>query len=1370
MSDSSVTKIFISLTVIILAFTTAIYIASANSGGSPARVEMDTDREADSLLGVTPLETYELDSLEVYLIRLQDRPLASYRGGIVGLAATNPGMRGESKLDADSPESIAYRDYLLGRQAEFISRMESLLGREIDIRFQYYAANNGLAVYLTPEEVAQIEGLPEVKFMQRNFTRKLMTDVSPQWVGAPGIWDGTDTGGLPGTMGEGIIIGVIDTGINPSNPSFADVGGDGYDHSNPWGSGNYVGVCDSGDSSYDPTFPCNDKLIGARGYSSINGGDPRDTHSHGSHTASTAGGNQVTAHLEGNTTSADREISGIAPHANIVAYLACDLDGCPGDALSAAIDQIVIDGVDVVNYSIGSTAPSQPWEDFDSVGFLEARSAGIFVATSAGNEGPNPNTVGSPGDAPWLTAAAASSHNRRVTNALVDMSGGVTAPPADIPGVSFTTGYGPAEIVYAGDYGDALCLDSFTQGTFSGQIVICDRGQIARVDKGQHVLDGGAGGLILANSAAEGDALVSDDHYLPAVHITYDDGAALKAWVNDGGSSHEGTIRGTLWETNDAWGDIVANFSSRGANRALPGIIKPDITAPGEDVLAAMGIGDPSPAEWGFMGGTSMASPHIAGAGALLMSLHPDWTPAEIQSALMTTAWQDVLDTDGLNPADPFDYGSGRLNLSLAARAGLVLDETRANYDAADPGLGGDPSSLNLPSLGQGECWQTCSWTRTLESTLDSSMSWEVTVSAANGMDLVVSPSSFTIPAGGTQVITVEADVSMATPEAWAFGEVLLTPGDSAVPAAHLPVAAFASTSTNPRVIEKTADIDLVELGGTIGYTVRLTHKSMEQKSYQIVDPIPENSTYVSGSATGGLTYNSGTDTLSWSGTMPAGEFTISEEQRTLFISMGELGAPPVEIPSNADTGCYGVEFDFEYFGDTYVDGIWSVNGTLEAGQPFPALCSPNANGQVPSNSTPNNLMAPFWDDLDFTNGGEWYYVGVTWNNALHIVFSWENVPIKGTSNTATFQIWIEEGTDNIWFSYPAGGLPASPDATIGAENSNGSDGVTYYYNGTGTIPDGTADLVIGPEEVVNEFTFQVTADGFPSVVNELEMNAGGVTDTAFAFSRVCQTNTWLGDSSDWSSPGNWSQGSVPGINSSVVIPSDPPGGIMPVLSSDVELCNLELQAEASVDFVSHKASVEHNTEVNGKLIQTIENVPAGRTTAFLSLTNASGAQEKTYGVEITPTSGNMGSTTVSITANTECTVGGDPSDTVNRCFDITPTTAQTADIRFYYRASELDGQDPDDIQVWRWSGGSWVAAGTVTGRGQNPAGYHWVEVSGVSSYSPFTLSDEVGGPTVVALNRLVTRSTPGVVGGLVLLGALVLAGGLLLITRRRAS
>ncbi len=456
---------------------------------------------------------------------------------------------------------------LQARQDAFLARLENQLGRAVEVRFRYYAANNGLALLLTPEEAEQARAFPEVIFIQPNFERQLDTDVSNAWIGSTGIWDGSTTGGLPATKGEGIIVGVIDTGINPSNPSFADIGGDGYNHTNPWGAGVYKGVCNPSDPTYDATFPCNDKLIGAWGYPSVNSGNPRDYEGHGSHTASTAAGNATTAHLVGHTISADRQISGVAPHANIVAYSAC----CTGDALSAAIDQIVLDGVDVVNYSIGSASPSDTWNDFDTIGFLAARDAGIFVSASAGNNGPGAATVGGPGDSPWLMSSAASSHNRKTTNVLMNMTGGNTTPPANIVGVSFTAGYGPAQIVYAGSYGDPLCLNPFTGGTFSGQIVICDRGQNARVDKGNNVLQGGAGGLILANDATNGNSLTSDDHYLPAVHISYTDGVVLKAWVADGGASHNGTIRGTLFEINDAWGDIITDFSSRGTEPCCPG-------------------------------------------------------------------------------------------------------------------------------------------------------------------------------------------------------------------------------------------------------------------------------------------------------------------------------------------------------------------------------------------------------------------------------------------------------------------------------------------------------------------------------------------------------------------------------------------------------------------------------------------------------------------------------------------------------------------------------------------------------------------------------------------------------------------------------
>lgn len=827
---------FVALTAVLATMAAPVSARPTNTpldvGAKPAQdapeLEPVTDVVASTPLGVVRGETKGATDPAIYLIRLTDAPLASYRGGLEGLEATNPAARGERKLDADSAASQAYLQYLRGKQAQFMERVEATLARPVEVVYRYLAANNGMAMRLTPDEAARVAALPEVVYVQKDYEQELHTDNGPAWIGAPGIWSGSATGGV-GTMGEGIIVGVIDTGINPLNPSFADVGGDGYDHTNPWGAGTYVGVCDPGNPDYDPSFPCNDKLIGAWGFPTVNGGDPTDYDGHGSHTASTAAGNVVmTATVEAPTLTITRTISGVAPHANIVAYAAC----CTTSALTAAVDQVVVDGVDVVNYSIGSVGctASNPWSDFDTVGFLNARDAGIFVATSAGNCGPGFNTVGSPADVPWLTSVGATTHDRAFLNSVISMSGGNTAPPPNIHGRGLTVGYGPEKIVYAGDFpnpndpgGDpAQCLEPYPAGTFSGEIVVCDRGSIARVAKGANVLAGGAGGLVLANLPANGfgpGSLNGDSHVLPAVHITAEDGAVLKAWLADGGTDHSATIAGVTMAEDAQYADIVAAFSSRGGNKALADILVPSVAAPGVDIIAAEGQN--GAIEWNVISGTSMASPHTAGAGALMMSLHPDWTPAEIQSALMTTAWTDtLLKEDGVTPADPFDIGSGRLALESAARAGLVLNETTTNYENADPSMGGDPKTLNLASFGNGNCVSECSWTREVKSTLDATSSWEATVEATPGMTLTVTPASFSLAPGATQVFTVTADVSGLPEDEWAFAEIQLTETTD-VPEASIDLAK--TVGTDPGACA-TTDMLSVAAGTTVYYCYEVTN------------------------------------------------------------------------------------------------------------------------------------------------------------------------------------------------------------------------------------------------------------------------------------------------------------------------------------------------------------------------------------------------------------------------------------------------------------------------------------------------------------------------------------------------------------------
>jgi subtilisin family serine protease len=726
----------------------------------------------------------------IYIVQLSDSPVSSYRGNVAGFQATNPSVRGDIKLDASAPASIAYKNHLKGIQAQAVSSVELAIGRSLNVRFTYQHAFNGFAAEMSSGEAAVVAGLPGVAMVEKEIMHYIDTDAGPQWIGADQVWTGTSTGGVAGTQGEGIVIGVIDSGANLDHPSFAEVGPmDGYVHINPLGADNFLGLCDT-----DPgTWACNDKLIG---YYIFTGETTEDTDGHGSHTAGTAAGN----HLAAGTVvlgafSYSPPISGIAPHANIIAYDACNDSGsCPGSATIAAVDQATIDGVDVINYSI--SGGGDPWTSTISQAFLAAQNAGVIVVESAGNSGPDVSTTAK--SSPWTVVVGASTHNRSSQNSLKDM-GGVGNPPADIPGRGFAEGYGPAPIVYAGDFGDALCLSPFPPGSWTnGEIVVCDRGVIARVEKGWNVLQGGAGGFVLANNNPD-DSLNNDVHHLPAVHIDSANAVALKTWLADD-AGHMATISGAIVDTSTVNGDIIWNFSSRGPLATIANdLIKPDVTAPGVEVLAAYFSGSLGPTttavEYNIMSGTSMSAPHAAGSMALLRSLFPTYSPSEIKSILMLGAsTTDLYKEDGTTPSDPFDRGAGRVDLGSSPTVGLTMHIDNADFTAANPAIGGDPKTLNLASLGNSLCRVTCSWTRTVTNRSGKSRVWE-----ANLIDLPVNvtgsvlPDSFSLADGDSQTITITVDVSAATSNQWYFARLALAEAPIksglAIPTSHMPIA-----------------------------------------------------------------------------------------------------------------------------------------------------------------------------------------------------------------------------------------------------------------------------------------------------------------------------------------------------------------------------------------------------------------------------------------------------------------------------------------------------------------------------------------------------------------------------------------------------
>ncbi|WP_065204410.1 S8 family serine peptidase [Shewanella woodyi] len=767
-----------------------------------------------------------------YFVRLIENPVALYQGGVDGYEATSSDVvKGKGrKLDVNSKSVKSYRSFLNSRQDSVIAKATSLLG-ELNIKQRTTLAYNGMVVEMTQAQAAKLAKVAGIANIQREVLRKTMTDSGPALIKAPAVWSGEATG--TASKGEGMIVGIIDTGINTDHPSFADVGGDDYDHTNPWGQGTYSGDC-AGD------FPelCNDKLIGVHSWPAVtdeyldydldvppNG---EDHNGHGSHTAGTTAGNVLkdvnVPDVDGGETGVVFEsMSGVAPHANIVSYQVClpgenddiGFAGCLPSLTVLAVEHAIENGVDALNYSIGGGS-SNPWNDADALAFLSARKAGIHVATSAGNDGPGPETVGSPGDAPWLTTVAAYTHDRDFSEKTVgSFTGGDTDAPKDLTGKAMT-GAVTGSIVYAGNFDNAndpdndpaQCLEPFPENTFAADtIVVCDRGEIARVDKGRHVKAGGAAGLVLANKQDGATSVVADAHVLPAIHIDADNGDALRTWLASG-TGHQASITGTEVIRDDKLARIAAEFTSRGPNKSVPDVIAPSIAAPGVSIFAAYADDqsdafkqNPDPSDYGFLSGTSMASPHIAGALTLLASIHPEWTPAEIQSALMMTANQTTFKEDGETPSDFFDMGAGYADIEAAAKSGLVMDETYVNYVKADPGLNGQPSQINLPTMANAKCVGECTWTRTVKATKAGTWSAS-TLGVTDGLALSVSPASFELEVGETQELTITADVSAAS-AGWNFANIKLAA--SGMPEAKLPVAVMSSGNNLPASVSITA-------------------------------------------------------------------------------------------------------------------------------------------------------------------------------------------------------------------------------------------------------------------------------------------------------------------------------------------------------------------------------------------------------------------------------------------------------------------------------------------------------------------------------------------------------------------------------------
>jgi subtilisin family serine protease len=618
----------------------------------------------------------------------------------------------------------------------------------------------GFAATLTADQLKAIQQKEGFVFAHPETVLPLHTTHSPNFLGLNrglGFWQGSN-------YGKGVIIGVLDTGISPTHPSFRDEGV-------PPPPAKWKGKCEFNG------ILCNNKLIGARNF--VGAGNtskivpPFDEDGHGTHTASTAAGNFVNgANVFGN---ANGTAVGMAPYAHLAIYKVCSENGCRASDILAAMDAAIEDGVDVLSLSLGGG--STPfYANSIAIGAFGATQKGIFVSCSAGNGGPGNGTLSN--EAPWILTVGASTIDRKI-KATAQLGNG-----AEYDGESL---FQPKDfeptllpLVYAGANGNEssmLCdKGSLKNVDVKGKVVVCERGGgIARIAKGQEVKDAGGAAMILLNQVQDGYSTLADAHVLPATHVSYAAGLRIKEYINSTQNPTATIIfKGTV--IGDKTAPAVTSFSSRGPSLESPGILKPDIIGPGVSILAAWPFSvdnaTTTKSTFNIISGTSMSCPHLSGIAALLKSSHPDWSPAAIKSAIMTTATQrnlggNLIVDETLTPANVFAVGAGHVNPTKANNPGLIYDLKPEDYIPYLCGLNYTDeeiavitqttvncsevesipeAQLNYPSFSVVLGSETQRFTRTVTNVgpANSTYSWRADVPRKTGMSVNPNPLVFT--------------------------------------------------------------------------------------------------------------------------------------------------------------------------------------------------------------------------------------------------------------------------------------------------------------------------------------------------------------------------------------------------------------------------------------------------------------------------------------------------------------------------------------------------------------------------------------------------------------------------------------------------
>ncbi|KAL5752980.1 hypothetical protein ACOSQ2_023487 [Xanthoceras sorbifolium] len=545
--------------------------------------------------------------------------------------------------------------------------------------YSYTNSLHGFSATLTASELEALRNSSGYVSSTRDHPLRVHTTHTSQFIGlssSSGAWPASN-------YGEGIIIGVVDTGIWPESESFNDQGI------------TKVPTRWKGKCMYGTRFnssSCNNKLIGARFYNKgliannpklkISMSSPRDVSGHGTHTSSIAAGNYVRgASYFGYATGVAR---GMAPRAHVAMYKAIWRYGVYSSDVIAAIDQALQDGVDVLSLSLGMSVKDIFLEDDPiAIATFATIEKGIFVVASAGNDGPLYWTLIN--GAPWLLTVGSATTDRKFEGILT-LGSQVQISFASLYPGNFSLRQIP--LVYMDG-----CESVTELKKVKFNIIVCkDKLSISSQVKNAVSAEVVGAVFISGSSISESESYIRSS--FPAAFIGLRDGQTIIDYIQKssnptGSFQFQKTVIGTKPAPK------IDSYSSRGPFPSCPSILKPDLLAPGSLVLASW-----SPISsvtkirssllfnnFNLISGTSMATPHVAGVAALVKAVHPDWSPAAIRSALVTTAnsldntlgpIKDIANSD--LPASPLEMGAGLINPNRALSPGLVYDATAEDH------------------------------------------------------------------------------------------------------------------------------------------------------------------------------------------------------------------------------------------------------------------------------------------------------------------------------------------------------------------------------------------------------------------------------------------------------------------------------------------------------------------------------------------------------------------------------------------------------------------------------------------------------------------------------------------------------------------